>query len=476
MRVQKVSLLATGLFLCAAATARAQGVWDTTNGPGADYGYAAGIVEGKLWAVLPGIVGSYSPTTNQWQFYGAGQNRRYAGVAVWKSRLIMACGEINNVEQSGVGWFDTVNGVFTGGYNTTPRSRCAAVILGDRLYVIGGRSGGGYLTQNQFFPMATLLAPTPAPSLPQPRSVHAAGVFNGKIYCVGGDSPTGPAGVDIFDPVAGTWATGTPPPAYRTNGVFLGSKCYMMGGADKGVDVYDAATNTWTTETLMPTLRRDVALAADSEANRIHVLGGYTTIPQTPLNLNETLTVPVAGFVGPPGPPGPEGDPGPTGPVGPAGPAGLTGATGAQGPAGATGPQGPQGDTGPLGAQGPQGATGPQGPAGPPGATGAQGPVGPAGAQGPKGDTGPQGPMGLQGLPGPAGATGAPGPQGVPGPQGPIGLQGPAGAGFVKGAVLMLLQGTASPEGFTKIGTSTMSYKSLTNKNEMLKFDLFIKD
>ena len=71
--------------------------------------------------------------------------------------------------------------------------------------------------------------------------------------------------------------------------------------------------------------------------------------------------------------------------------------------------------------------------------------MGPVGAQGPQGLTGPQGPVGA------TGATGAPGPQG------------PAGVGLVSGAYLTLPSSAPAPDGFTLIGTTTITYRDTRN-------------
>jgi hypothetical protein len=96
-------------------------------------------------------------------------------------------------------------------------------------------------------------------------------------------------------------------------------------------------------------------------------------------------------------------------------------------------------------------------PAGPPGAPGPQGPEGPMG---------PQGPEGSQGLAGPAGATGPQGPQGVAGSQGPVGPQGPVGLhgeGLIPGSLVMLVQGTPAPAGYTFVGKYTVLPALLQN-------------
>jgi hypothetical protein len=83
---------------------------------------------------------------------------------------------------------------------------------------------------------------------------------------------------------------------------------------------------------------------------------------------------------------------------------------------------------------------------------GPPGPPGPAGPQGPKGDPGPAGPAGAIGPQGPQGPQGPAGPQGPQGPQGADGPRGPAGPGYVRGAVIEMLDGAVPPDGFVLLG------------------------
>jgi len=179
---------------------------------------------------------------------------------------------------------------------------------------------------------------------------------------------------------------------------------------------------------------------------------------------------------------------GTAGQQGPAGATGATGATGADGlpgPAGPQGPVGPQGPAGEPGAIGPQGEVGPQGPIGLPGVAGPQGAAGPQGEVGPRGEAGPQGPEGLPGAVGPqgpagsnghAGATGAVGAAGAMGPIGPVGPAGARGAvgpkaeGLFPGSLLMLPRGSQSPEGYSFVGTFTLSGDK---KRDDLKVDVY---
>jgi sugar lactone lactonase YvrE len=116
------------------------------------------------------------------------------------------------------------------------------------------------------------------------------------------------------------------------------------------------------------------------------------------------------------------------------------------------------------------------GPAGPPGPQGSAGPAGPTGATGATGSAGPAGPPGPAGPAGPAGPQGPAGPTGPTGATGPAGPQGPAGIGFVSGGTLFMKQGSAAPAGFTKLGTTQITYKDLNAKNQVVTLDVYQKN
>jgi hypothetical protein len=67
---------------------------------------------------------------------------------------------------------------------------------------------------------------------------------------------------------------------------------------------------------------------------------------------------------------------------------------------------------------------------------------------------GPQGPQGLMGPQGPVGATG---------PTGATGPQGIAGVGLISGAYLTLSSNAPAPDGFTLVGTTTITYRDTHN-------------
>jgi hypothetical protein len=60
--------------------------------------------------------------------------------------------------------------------------------------------------------------------------------------------------------------------------------------------------------------------------------------------------------------------------------------------------------------------------------------------------------------------------------QGPIGLSGTNGAGFVTGAYLFLPSTAATPVGFTKIGTSSTTYRDTAGRSLVLSTSIFQKN
>jgi hypothetical protein len=62
---------------------------------------------------------------------------------------------------------------------------------------------------------------------------------------------------------------------------------------------------------------------------------------------------------------------------------------------------------------------------------------------------------------------------GAVGPQGP---QGPAGVGLVTGAYLQLEKGTPAPAGFILLGTTTITYRDLNNRQKSITVDLYRKN
>lgn len=119
----------------------------------------------------------------------------------------------------------------------SPRSSHDAVVMGDKVYVVGGwRLDGGREGKEWYDSMLVMdlsAEPLAWQSVPGPkvkRRAVAAGQAKGKLYVIGGITETGgPSGdVDVFDPASGTWSSG---PAFPGEGLHgFGASAFEVGG------------------------------------------------------------------------------------------------------------------------------------------------------------------------------------------------------------------------------------------------------
>jgi len=171
----------------------------------------------------------------------------------------------------------------------TARGAGATAVVGDRIYVAGGRPprGADFAVYD-----ARANTWTTLPNLPTQRNHLAAAAIGGKVYVVGGrfeggfQSPQTDA-VEVFDPAANTWATRArlPIPRGGVNGLEAMGCLHVFGGegnnnAPSGVypdhDVYNPLTNTWTRLGPMPIPVHGVTGAAFVDG-LIYLPGGGTS-------------------------------------------------------------------------------------------------------------------------------------------------------------------------------------------------------
>jgi N-acetylneuraminic acid mutarotase len=162
-----------------------------------------------------------------------------------------------------------------------------------RLYVFGGIQGTG--SQRRIVEDVEAYDPDRdvwrrASRMPAPIQAAAVAVVGERLYLIGGrvgTQATGPfpgasAAVYEYNPVADTWRTRQPMPTARTGAaaVAVGSRIFVIGGARNdaattAVEVYDAASDTWQVAKALPVARTGPgAVLMDG---RIYVVGGSST-------------------------------------------------------------------------------------------------------------------------------------------------------------------------------------------------------
>jgi hypothetical protein len=167
------------------------------------------------------------------------------------------------------------------------------------LYAIGGLASCQTLASmvEEFNPVTGMTTQkAPLPTLCYDPGI--ASTPDGKIYVFGGCQPpvTDPGGppsaildrVQVFDPQANVWSSGTPMPSPRhqpSATTATDGKIFVMGGFAGSaelnrVDVYIPQTNSWQAAAPMPTARRCFAsvLATDGKIYAIGGLNGETSL------------------------------------------------------------------------------------------------------------------------------------------------------------------------------------------------------
>ena len=187
------------------------------------------------------------------------------------------------------------------------RGSALAFEVGGKFYVIGGASThpgakevaitgngpGRSVATNEVYDPATRTWSS-RQSMPTARNHAFGGVVNGKIYVIGGrtghgfiTAATNTDLVEEYDPAADTWgALKARMPTARSGGGWgtHNGKIYVAGGevataqlvaAFRAVEAYDPATNSWSTLPSMPIPRHGVAGAV--LGNEFHLVSGMIT-------------------------------------------------------------------------------------------------------------------------------------------------------------------------------------------------------
>jgi len=179
----------------------------------------------------------------------------------------------------------------------TIRRDLGVAVVNGKIYAIGGRNDGNYLSTNEEYDPETNTWTTKTP-MPTPRSDFGIAVVNDKIYCIGGiidfDWSGHGEGIlcavnEVYDPLTDTWEnkTSMPTKRQRPTANVVNGKIYLIGGfqyhdsyySNYGTieldvnEVYDPETDSWTTKTSIPITPSNPASATID--NKIYVIGGF---------------------------------------------------------------------------------------------------------------------------------------------------------------------------------------------------------
>jgi N-acetylneuraminic acid mutarotase len=165
-----------------------------------------------------------------------------------------------------------------------PRGGHAAVVLNDKIHVLGGGNSVSTIADHSEYDPATNTWKELAP-LPRAEGSPAAVVVAGKIYVIGGRSGSSDFGdVYIYDPETDTWSTGPSiEPRGTAGAVAYCGGIYLFGGESqaerKNLDSVlrlDLERNSWESVTAMPTSRKFVR--AVLFMNSVYIVGGSTVL------------------------------------------------------------------------------------------------------------------------------------------------------------------------------------------------------
>ena len=165
-----------------------------------------------------------------------------------------------------------------------PVHHAAAAVVGDRLFVIGGYTGGRVRwtaldTVYELVPARQAWEPRAA--MPTPRGALAVAVLDDRVHALGGGAERVSNAHEVYDPAANRWTAANAMPtardhlaavAFQGRVWALGGRASFIGEQYANVEIYDPASDSWRTGVPLPIGRGGLAAAA--LADRILVFGG----------------------------------------------------------------------------------------------------------------------------------------------------------------------------------------------------------
>ncbi|MES2155501.1 MAG: thrombospondin type 3 repeat-containing protein [bacterium] len=238
-------------------------------------GMAGGYIGGKFYVSHGYPMGTplsaYDPVADTWTTLPAasvGRSELTGAVAVapnGHASLYAIGGKPCSPVCNNVEIYDPVaNSWSTGAPMPTARAGLGSAVIGNDIYVVGGRLCaapycGPPINTMEIYHVATD-SWTTGPAMPTAAAdVYATLAYNGKVYVFGGETGPG-AGTDIglvqiFDPGTNAWSLGPAMPTPRANAIagLCGGDLFVIGGtvSNFNVDVVEALDpTTWQWHTM----------------------------------------------------------------------------------------------------------------------------------------------------------------------------------------------------------------------------------
>ena len=267
----------------------------------ADYGLAQ--VNGKIYAIggypNPNITEEYDPNTDSWTTKAAMPTARFNfAIATFENKIYCIGGSelSSSFYQSSL-----VSGaieVYDPARDTweiknpmpTPMTQLEANVVNDKIYLVGGRTGGQYSTvsTNQVYDPITESWTSKAP-MSYPVADYASTVINGKIYVIGGqdefNNPMNLNTTQIYDIKQDSWSFGHPLAfalldsaactlPYSNTIYLVGGQIGSNGSSTATVQVYDVDNDKWVFGPSLNTARFRLSIVVIG--NSIYAMGGIS--------------------------------------------------------------------------------------------------------------------------------------------------------------------------------------------------------
>jgi N-acetylneuraminic acid mutarotase len=289
-----------GFVFC--SLAYAQGTWSNLTSIPAHYigveGASVAVIGNKI-IVANGHDGADTATTriydishDTWSYGSDAPGASSEGVGVSHGGLFYQIGGRGFGPRNDIWSYDLESDQWNA--TLTPmlveRTAPAAAVVGNAIYVIGGRMytggpcSGRPLASVERYDIDTDTWTTVA-SLPFARSDAAAAAIGGKIYLFGGcdEYYNFLTDVDVYDPVTDSWSSAPSDMPFPGRAAMYaistkGNEIFVIGGWDGigfGLDLnqsYKVSKDSWTTHTPMPTPRAEAG--AVGHGGRIYIVGG----------------------------------------------------------------------------------------------------------------------------------------------------------------------------------------------------------